>query len=80
MQKEDVYKYFTLSSQLHESVSKWIKEKVKNTFYKDCKFTIDNIANVGCGQLGIRVDFQVPPCNDYVEEVYNITIEELENY
>lgn len=80
MYKEDVYKYFTLSSQLYDSVSKWIKDKVRGTYYADCKFNIDNIANIGGGQLGVRVDFQVPPMNDYVEEVYNVSIEELENY
>jgi len=80
MQKEDIYKYFILSSQLHEAVTKWIKDRVRGTFYEGCKFNIDNIANIGGGQLGIRVDFQVPPMNDYVEEIYNVTIEELEEY
>ena len=80
MRREDVYNYFTLSSEIHDSVSKWIKDKVKGTYYEDRNFTIDNIANVGGGQLGVRVDFQVPPCNDYVEEIYNVSIEELEKY
>ena len=41
---------------------------------------INNIANIGGGQLRVKVDFQVPPMNDYIEENYNINIDELENY
>ena len=80
MRREDIYRYFNLSSELYESVSKWIKDKVKDTHYKDCPISINNISNVGGGQLEVNVDFQVPPMNDYVEEIYNVSIEELENY
>lgn len=80
MRREDVYRYFTLDSQLHEAVSNWIKKKTLGTFYQDRPFTVNNIANVGGGQLGVNVDFQVPPMNDYVQEIYNIDIEELEKY
>lgn len=80
MRREDIYRHFTLSSELYESVSKWIKDKVKDTHYKDCPISINNIANIGGGQLGVKVDFQVPPMNDYIEENYKINIDELENY
>lgn len=80
MKKQDVYNYFTLSAQLHETVTNWIKETVKNTYYKDCPMDITNIANIGGGQLGVKVDFQVPPCNDFVQEIYKINIDDLENY
>lgn len=80
MRREDIYRHFTLSSELCESVSKWIKDKTKNTYYKDCPMSINNIANIDGGQLRVKVDFQVPPMNDYIEENYNINIDELENY
>lgn len=80
MHKEDIYNYFILSSKIYEAVSNWIKKKTLGTFYQDRPFTINNIANIGGGQLGVNVDFQVPPCNDYVQEIYNVNVEDLENY
>ena len=80
MKKEEVYNYFTLKAELYATIREWIQNTVKETHYKDCPFAIDKIANIGGGQIGVKVDFQVPPMNDYIEESYSINIEDLENY
>lgn len=80
MYKEDIYKYFTLKDELHATVREFVQESVKDTSYKDYPFSIDKIGNLGGGVIGIKVDFQVPPCNDYIEKEYKINVEELENY
>lgn len=80
MNKEDVYTYFTLRTKVYESVEKWVRNKVKNNYYKNCPMSISSIANAGGGQIAVKVDFCVPPCNDYIEEMYTINIEDLQDY
>jgi len=79
MNKEDVYTYFTLRTKIYESIEKVIREKVKSSYYRNCPMFIGSIANAGGGQITVKVDFCIPPCNDYVEEMYTINIEDLQN-
>lgn len=80
MHKEDIYNCFVLNSKLHQTVTNWIKNKVKNTHYEDCSIVINDILNIGSGQIKVILDFQVPPCYDYIEESYILDVTELENY
>ena len=80
MHKEHIYNYFTLKNELYATIRDFVQHTEKDTSYKNYPFAIDKIGNLGGGIIGIKVDFQVPPCNDYIEKEYKINIEELEKY
>lgn len=78
MNKEDVYTYFKLDSQLFMAITNWIHKVVKDSYYDKTPYRIINYALIDGGCIGLRVLFLTDEESIGIEEYYRINIKELE--
>lgn len=79
MNKDNVYKYFVLEAELHNSIMNMIRDIRKNTKYDNLPYRIDKINNAGNGLISFTVVYYIE-LGDHEVVDYSFPIEDLERY
>ena len=80
MVREDIYKYFTLESQLYNSLMGWIRNVRIGTEYANAPYQIKTISNGNGGVILLKVIYKVGKEHTDKEVSYTVPIDELSRY
>ena len=76
MNKEDIYAFFKLESQLHMALENWVKKITIDTEFYKVPFEIKCISNDGNGVLHICVNFKQNEVSNQ-DICYSVIIDDL---